>query len=154
LTYSEFHGLCTGSTKLPGNDDLATLGTGLHDESKNTIACSSNRETVQQLVPEGLALSNSTKTAVLNFCGIEGDGILGELEPLLDERGKFADAASLITEDLLCVGGTDDCASPVSVRPNVTSLFTISFHPSNSNRSAGDILISVTVGVTRTSTPE
>ena len=34
----ELHGLGTGSTNLSGNDNLATLGTRLHDETENTIA--------------------------------------------------------------------------------------------------------------------
>ena len=34
----ELHGLGTGSTKLARDDNLATLGTGLHDETENTIA--------------------------------------------------------------------------------------------------------------------
>ena len=37
-TVGELHGLGTGSTKLAGDDNLATLGTGLHDETENTIA--------------------------------------------------------------------------------------------------------------------
>ena len=35
---NELHALRTGSTELSRDDDLATLGTGFHDEAKNTIA--------------------------------------------------------------------------------------------------------------------
>ena len=34
----ELHGLGTGSTELARDNDLATLGTGLHDETEDTIA--------------------------------------------------------------------------------------------------------------------
>jgi hypothetical protein len=39
------------------------------------------------VVAEGLALSDSGETAVLDLGGVEGDGVLGELEALLDEGG-------------------------------------------------------------------
>lgn len=107
-TYSELHGLGTGSTELAGNDNLATLGTRLHDETENTIARTTDGETVEELVAEGLALGNSTETTVLDLGGIKGDGVLGELEALLDEGGQLADAATLLTENLLGVGGTDN----------------------------------------------
>jgi hypothetical protein len=108
-TYSELHGLGTGSTKLSGNDNLATLGTTLHDETENTVAGTTNGKAVEELVAEGLALSDGGETAVLDLGGIEGNGVLGELETLLDEGGELADAAALLTENLLGVGGTDDC---------------------------------------------
>ncbi len=34
----ELHGFSTGSAKLAGNDNFATLGTGFHDETEDTIA--------------------------------------------------------------------------------------------------------------------
>lgn len=34
----ELHGLGTGSTNLSRNDNFATLSTGLHDETEDTIA--------------------------------------------------------------------------------------------------------------------
>jgi hypothetical protein len=107
-TYSELHGLGTGSTELSGNDNLATLGTALHDETENTVAGPTDGQTVEELVAEGLALSDGGQTAVLDLGGIEGDGVLGELEALLDEGCELADAATLLTENLLGVGGTDD----------------------------------------------
>jgi hypothetical protein len=93
----ELHGLGTGGTELAGDDNLATLGAALHDEAEDTIAGTTDGKTVEQLVAEGLALG-----------GVEGDGVLGELESLLDERGELTDAAALLAEDLLGVGGTDD----------------------------------------------
>ena len=37
-TVGELHRLGTGSAKLARDDDLATLGTRLHDETEHTIA--------------------------------------------------------------------------------------------------------------------
>lgn len=104
----ELHGLGTGSTELTGDDNLATLGTGLHDEAEDTIASTSDGETVKKLVSEGLALSDGGETTVLDLGGVEGDGVLGELESLLNERGELANAAALLAENLLGVGGSDD----------------------------------------------
>jgi hypothetical protein len=103
-TYGELHGLSTGSSQFTTDNNLATLGTTLHDESENTIACSSNSKTVEKLVSEGLALGDSGETTVLDLCGVEGDGVFWELEALLDEGGELADAATLLSENFLCMG--------------------------------------------------
>jgi hypothetical protein len=107
-TVSELHRLGTSSTELARNDNLATLGTALHDETENTIAGSSDSETIEELVAEGLALSDGGKTTVLDLGGVEGDRVLGELESLLNEGGELTDAATLFTKDFLGVGGADD----------------------------------------------
>lgn len=104
----ELHGLGTGSTELTGDNNLTTLGTRLHDETEDTIAGTSNGETVEELVSERLALSDGGETTVLDLGGVEGDGVLGELESLLDERGELTNAAALLAENLLGVGGSDD----------------------------------------------
>ena len=104
----ELHGLCAGSTELSGDDNLATLGAALHDEAQDTIAGTTDGKTVEELVAEGLALGDGAETAVLDLGGVEGDGVLGELEALLDEGGELADAAALLSKDLLGVGGADD----------------------------------------------
>lgn len=44
----------------------------------------------------------------MDLGGIQGDGVFGELESLLDEGGELADAASLLAQDLLCVCCSDD----------------------------------------------
>ena len=106
--YSELHALGTGGPELSGNDNFAALGAGLHDEAQDTVACSSHGKTVEQLVAEGLALGDGGQTTVLDLGGVQGDGVLGELEALLDERGELTDAATLLSEDLLCMGGADD----------------------------------------------
>lgn len=107
-TVGELHGLGTGGTELSGDDDLATLGAGLHDEAEDTIAGTTDGETVEQLVTEGLALGDGGQTTVLDLGGVEGDAVLGELEALLDEGGELTDAATLLSENLLGVGGADD----------------------------------------------
>lgn len=104
----ELHGLGTGGTQLTGNDDLATLGAALHDEAEDTIAGTTDGETVEELVAQGLALSDGGQTAVLDLGGVEGHRVLGELEALLDEGGELANAAALLAENLLGVGSADD----------------------------------------------
>ena len=104
----ELHGLGTGGTELAGDDDLATLGAALHDEAQDTVAGAADGETVEQLVAQGLALGDGGETAVLDLGGVEGDAVLGELEALLDEGGELADAAALLAQNLLGVGGADD----------------------------------------------
>ena len=108
MTYGELHALGTSSPQLAADDNLATLSTALHDEPQNTIAGSSNGKTVQELVSERLALSDGGQTTVLDLSGIEGDGVLGELEALLDEGSELADATALLAQDFLCVCGPDD----------------------------------------------
>ena len=107
-TYSELHGLGTGSTELARDDNLATLGTRLHDESEDTVTGATDSETVEELVAEGLALSDGGKTTVLHLSSVEGDRVLWELETLLDERGELTNASTLLSENLLRVGGSDD----------------------------------------------
>jgi hypothetical protein len=104
----ELHGLGAGGAELAGDDDLAALGAALHDEAEDTVAGAADGEAVEELVAEGLALGDGGETAVLDLGGVEGDGVLGELEALLDEGGELADAATLLAEDLLGVGGADD----------------------------------------------
>lgn len=104
----ELHALGTGSTELTRDDNLATLGTALHDESEDTIAGTSDGKTVEELVAEGLALGDGGETTVLDLGGVQRDGVFGELEALLDERGELANATALLAENLLGVGGSDD----------------------------------------------
>ncbi|KAH6604001.1 hypothetical protein Trco_007447 [Trichoderma cornu-damae] len=104
----ELHGLGAGGTELSGDDNLAALGARLHDEAQDTIAGTADGQAVEELVAEGLALGDGGEAAVLDLGGVQGDGVLGELESLLDERGELADAAALLAEDLLGMGGADD----------------------------------------------
>lgn len=104
----ELHGLGTSSTELARNDDLATLGARLHDEAQDTVAGTTDGQTVKELVAEGLALGDGGQTAVLDLGGVKGHAVLGELEALLDQASQLANAATLLAEDLLSVGGADD----------------------------------------------
>ena len=140
VSYSELHRLGTSSSQLAGHNDFTALCARLHDEPQDTVACSSDGQTVEELVSEGLALCDSGETSVLDLGGVERDAVLGELESLLDEGCEFTDSSSLLAEYFLCVGCSDDC----SLVRFILFLFLRS----------GRILISVTVGVTRTSTPE
>lgn len=107
-TVGELHGLGTSSTELARNNNLATLGTRLHDETENTVARTTDSKAVEELVAEGLALGDSGETTVLDLGGVEGDGVFWELETLLDEGGEFANAATLLSKNLLGVCGADD----------------------------------------------
>ena len=104
----ELHRLGTGGSQLSGDDDLATLGARLHDESEDTVAGSSHGETAEELVSEGLGLSDSGQSSELDLLGVELERVLGELESLLDEGLELSDSSSLVTEDLLGVGRSDD----------------------------------------------
>lgn len=108
MTYSELHGLGTSGPELAADNNLTTLGAALHDEPQHTVACPPDGETIEQLVPQALTLCDGGETTVLNLCSVEGDGVLGELEALLDQAGEFADAAALLAEDFLGVCGADD----------------------------------------------
>lgn len=103
----ELHGLGTGGAQLAGDDNLATLGAGLHDEAgkivrmrsllesggnclpEDTVAGTTDGKTVEELVAEGLALGDSGKTAGLDLGGVEGDAVGGELVAVGDQAGKL-----------------------------------------------------------------
>ena len=106
--YGELHALGTSGPELSGNNNLATLSARLHDEPQDTVASPSDGQTIEKLVSEGLALGDGGETTVLDLGGVEGDGVLGELESLLDERGELTDAATLLSKNLLGVCGADD----------------------------------------------
>ena len=107
-TVGEFHGLCTSSTEFSRHDNFATLRTRLHDETGDTIACTTDGKTTKELVEQALALSNGGKTTVLDLIRVELKRVVGELEALLDERGELTDSASLLAEYLLGVCCADD----------------------------------------------
>jgi hypothetical protein len=103
----ELHGLGTGGAQLAGDDNLATLGARLHNETvvmlevgssteekrlcipEDTVACTTDGKTVEELVAEGLALSDSGETARLDLSGVEGDAVGGELVTVGDQAGKL-----------------------------------------------------------------
>ena len=121
----KFHGLGTGSTKLSGNNHFTTLGTGLHNETQDTItspddgsagrrglirtaALPADSEAVEKLVPQTFTLGNSRETTVLNLLSVHLERVFGEAEAFLNESGKFTDSTALLTQDFLGVGSTDN----------------------------------------------
>ena len=98
----------TGGVPDEGHVGAQEARTGLHDEAEDTVAGTADGQAVQQLVAERLALSNRGETTVLNLLGVELERVFGELETLLHKGSKLTDAATLLTEDLLGVGSTDD----------------------------------------------
>ncbi|GMR43026.1 hypothetical protein PMAYCL1PPCAC_13221, partial [Pristionchus mayeri] len=107
-TVVELHRLGTLSTELSGDDDLASLSVGLHDEAENSIASTTDGKSSDELVAERLALSNCAQTAVRDLLGANLDGSLIESESLLDDRGELLDSASALSEHGLSAGGHDD----------------------------------------------
>jgi hypothetical protein len=108
VTVTEFHGLSSLTTELSGNDEFATLGLVLHNETENTIAGSSDSQTVKKLVTERLGLSDGAEGTVGNTLGVELDVVVGEVESLLNNGGELTDAATLLTKNILGSGGLND----------------------------------------------
>lgn len=107
-SWTDLHGLGSGSTELTRDNNLATLSTGLHDESEDSVAGSSEGKTTEELVSEGLGLGDGGESSGLDLLGVELKRVLSELESLLDEGGELPNSSSLLSEDLLGVGGPDD----------------------------------------------
>jgi len=107
-TISELHGLSSGSSQFTRDNNFTTLGTGLHNESENTVAGSSDGKTTEELVSEGLGLGDGGETSVSDLLGVKVDGALSEGESLGDEGGELPDPDTLLTEDILSVGSSDD----------------------------------------------
>ena len=108
VSFPELHGLGTLATELSGNDDLASRGSGLHDEAEDSVASAANSEASKQLVLEGLGLGLGAEAAELEALSVELDGAVGHVEALLNSRGELADAASLVSQHVLSAGGTDN----------------------------------------------
>lgn len=53
------------------NDNLAPLGTTLHDESEDTITGSSNGQTSEQLVSETFTLSDGAQSSVTDLLSVQ-----------------------------------------------------------------------------------
>ena len=105
VTITELHGLGTLSSDFTRNDDLATTGIGFHDESDNSIASTTDSETSQQLVAEGLSLSSGAESTVLNTFSEQVKLVGLEVEALLNDSGELLDASSLLTKDVLGARG-------------------------------------------------
>ena len=113
VTIAELHAIGTLPTKLTGNDDLNTLGRGIHDETDNTVASTTDSEATEELELEGLGLGLGAETTVLNTLGVKLDGAISEVKTLLDDGGELANTLSLLAKNVLGAGGTDDDLSAV-----------------------------------------
>ena len=111
-TVDELHGLGPLSSKLAGHDDLAALGSRLHDEAEDTVAGTSDGQATDELVPHALGLGDGAETAGGDLLGVELDRSLGEVEPLLDDGGELANPAALLSEHVLGAGGHDNDLGP------------------------------------------
>lgn len=122
----DLHGLCTGGTEFTRDNNLASLGTTLHDKSENTIACPTDGQTGPQLVLETLSLNDGRQCTVRDFLTEQieperaisiwkigrmmwGDSRVGSvLESLGEQHRHFPDPTAVLAKDFLGVRGTDD----------------------------------------------
>merc|ERR1719291_258368 len=111
-TVNKLHGLSSLSPQLAADNNLAALGSRLHDETENTIASPPHGQTSDQLVTERLGLGNGAKSASGHLLGVELDSSLGEVEPLLDDAGQLPDPPALLSQNVLGPGGHDDDLGP------------------------------------------
>lgn len=108
----ELHRLRTLSPEFTRDDEFTTLRTVLHDVLQDTVAGTTDCETTQELVTDGLGLSDRTESTVLDTVCVQDHVPLREIETLLDEAGEFPDPTMTFTDDLLSLGRTDDDFSP------------------------------------------
>jgi hypothetical protein len=108
----ELHDLGTLRAQLARHDNLATLRALLHDEADDTVRRAPHRETAEKLELQGLGLRLRAEAAVLDALGVQLDASLGELEALLHNRRKLANALALLAEHLLRVSRADDNLPP------------------------------------------
>jgi len=111
ITLGVLLSLCTLSTDLTGNNDLATDGhTTAHDGTKDVVGGHTDGSAGQELVLEGLNVGGGAKVSVVRN-GFDGqvDLVVGVVEvvPLLDERLDLLDLTGLLGEEILALGGTD-----------------------------------------------
>jgi len=108
VAIGELHALGALATDLSRHHDRATEGTVLHDEADDTIACTTDGKSSEELETEGLALSHGAEATVQDLLSVQLDGASWEAETLLHNSCELANAAALLSEDVLGAGGTDD----------------------------------------------
>ena len=79
---------------------------------EDTIAGPPDGETSDELVAKGLGLGDGAESTGGNLLGVQLNGALGEVEPLLDDAGELSDPPALLSEDILGPGGHDDDLGP------------------------------------------
>ncbi|KAF3946076.1 hypothetical protein CMV_027619 [Castanea mollissima] len=117
ISILELHGLCTMCPKFFTNNHLTSLCPTFHNKSQYTIARPPNSKTSEKLVSERLSLSNSTKPSVV--------AVLWKLEPFLYHLGRLSDPSSLLTENVLCLCGSDDDLGSHRRNPNLDAGVTV-----------------------------
>jgi hypothetical protein len=131
------------TTQFTGNDDLATLGAGFHDEAENTIASTTDGQTSDKLVTKGLSLCNGAETTGSNLFGVQFNGTWGKVEPEI----KMYIVNYLIFRQI-------GRLAYLFWTTAVNSRMRRPFSPKTFCVLVAMMMISVLVGVTRTSTPE
>lgn len=108
VTVAELHGLGTLAAELSGYLDFATLGLGLHDDAEDSVAGTTNGNSVEQLETQRLSLSKSRETTEGHTLGVELDGAIGERETLLHHGGQLTNTTTLLSQDILGTSGAND----------------------------------------------
>lgn len=129
----ELHALGSLATQLAADNHFTALGTGFHDEAKNTVASTTHSKTANEFVTQTLALGNSAKTALRDFqCKQLKAGnndqykmiqtqnlntktylnfVFSKAESLLHQRCQFTNSTTLFAQHRNGVSGQNDDAS-------------------------------------------
>ena len=92
-----------------------------------------NGKTAEEFVTERLGLSNGTETSVGNLLSVKLNTVLRKPESLLDKGRQLSDSPSLLTENILGTGGSDDNLCPHGSDPNLHTWVTILCQLSSQN---------------------
>jgi len=96
------------------SQDLVSRGTSARMERGEGDAPTDGKPT-EVLETQRFTLSDRGETAVEDLFGVQLEGALGELEPLLDEQRELANTPSLLSQQSLCMCLADDdsfCRAP------------------------------------------
>jgi len=107
VTLLELHGLGALLLELAGDDDLTTLGVVHHDGLDDGVGGESDGDILEELELQGLDLGGGAETLSLDALDGEFYGVLGVVEPLLDEEGELSELSALNTDDGEDLGGLD-----------------------------------------------
>jgi len=102
---NKLHSFSSLSSELARDDNFASLGSALHNESEHTIAGSPDSQTSEKLVSQRFTLSNGTKTTVVHLLSIQLNGTFWEVESLLYYCSQLSNPSSFLTKNTLCSGG-------------------------------------------------